>query len=66
MTSDGKWVREAVAQQEEYLKRRGFCLGQPFREHKFIDAAKGGWRGCAYCSVTETDADYNQKIGVRP
>jgi len=63
------WVNEAVSEQEEYLKRRGFCQGIRFREHSFDNfAAAPGvfYRACWVCRVTETRDDYAVWLAHRP
>lgn len=74
ITTDGpeKWVPEAIAQQEEYLKRRRGCNGVSLVSHAFRDFGKPGpdgtianalmWRACIVCGVTETNEDYETKL----
>lgn len=49
------WVAEAIAAQEEHIKRSG----RPCLPHRFVDRA--GWRECESCGVTASSADYEKK-----
>jgi hypothetical protein len=65
-------IPAVIAEQEEHLKRvqpcRGFALtphtfrdfGRPATEGTIANAAV--WRQCIRCGVTETSADYHQKL----
>lgn len=67
--AEGGWVSEAIAQQEEYLKRRRACQDIPLRPHSFdqFSVAPGAptYRACFRCKVTETDADYQTLVAHR-
>lgn len=63
-----EWIHEAVAEQEEYIKRIRSCQDVVGRGHVFrtfgrptadgtIPGAKM-WSGCIVCGVTETAADF--------
>ncbi len=71
-------IKTAVAQQEEHIRRTRSCAGTPDKggptlpdpipgqSHSFAQyAAAPGvfYRACISCHVTETDADYQTKIG---
>lgn len=71
-----QWVPDAVAQQEEYLKRMAPCGGVRFREHTFRQfgvpdrnhriAREHFYDACIACGVTRTDADYQRRLaGLR-
>jgi hypothetical protein len=63
-----KWVREAIAEQEEHLKRIRSCGGILGRSHAFRPHGRPGPDGsipmvdvisrCIACGVTETPQDY--------
>lgn len=68
------WVREAIAEQEEYIKRWRGCGGKPIR-HTFgpfgapaqdgaIESA-ATWSACIVCGVTQTRADYRVRSAAR-
>lgn len=67
-----QWVPEAIAQQEEYLKRMASCGDVPFREHAFREFGVPGpdhtirrehlYEACIICGVTRTDADYQRRL----
>jgi hypothetical protein len=57
------WVRVAVAEQEEYLKRQHGCKNQVFLPHTYDVAASGQYRECMRCGVTATFEDYKIKMG---
>lgn len=63
------WVREAIAEQEEHIKRWRSCmdtLGRSHTYHTVTSPAPSGraqegevtYRACAGCGVTETRDDY--------
>lgn len=57
-------VTDAIAAQEEHLKRSRACLDTLGRAHSFdrFAAAPGAfYRACTTCLVTETHADYLTK-----
>lgn len=65
-----QWVPEAIAQQEEYLKRRASCSPDRwpngFNEHRwdrFHKLDDQFYEACFICRVTKTDADYQIKVG---
>jgi hypothetical protein len=72
--SDGpeKWVPEAIAEQQEYLKRVRGCNGQPVN-HAYRDFGVPSpdgtirndrmYRACVVCGVTESPEDYHRKLG---
>lgn len=53
------WVAEAIAAQEEHIKRSHSCTGRPCLPHRFVERA--GWRECESCGVTASNADYEKK-----
>lgn len=66
-------IKEALAQQEEYLKRRGSCSPERwpngFVEHRwdtFSKLTEVSYEACFICRVTKTDEDYQVKIGGTP
>jgi hypothetical protein len=69
-TGPETWVPEAVAEQEEHLKRARPC--QDTQEHAYRDFGRPGrggiiraalWRECLTCGVTETPEDYRKRLG---
>jgi hypothetical protein len=70
-----QWVPEAIAQQEEYLKRMAPCGGVRFREHTFRQfgvpdrdhriAREHFYDACIACGVTRTDEDYQRRLAGR-
>lgn len=72
------WVREAIAEQEEYIKRWHSCMDMLGRSHAYGDvatiasAAGSGavttCRACTVCGVTQTREDYRiqQAAAHRP
>jgi hypothetical protein len=59
---EGNPIKEAVAEQEEYIKRQGSCRGQLGRSHDWWKVpAKQPWIECRACSVTQTRDDYKIK-----
>lgn len=61
--SDGpeKWVPEAVAEQEEYIKRTKSCLDQLGLAHSWDG---GEIERCSRCNVTRTPGDYRRTVPV--
>lgn len=60
-----KWVPEAIAEQEEYIKRIHSCSGQTGLPHawdRFAAAPGVYYSACTRCRVTENREDYDQKI----
>lgn len=77
--ADGSWVTEAIAEQEEYIKRMHSCLEQLGRPHRFETIRpyrllgtgvsvpdNETWRQCLNCGVTETSEDYARKLAAGP
>jgi len=63
-TGPETWVREAIAQQEEYIKRRRPCA-ETGGDHSWDwFSSRPGVRVemCWRCRVTRTDEDYQRKI----
>lgn len=66
------WIAEALAAQEEHIKRSRSCMGRVGRPHVFRDfgrpasagAPASRWRECAACGVTEASNDYAVKVTV--
>lgn len=66
-----EWVPEAIAEQEEHIKRSRPCGGPEGRPHAFRAFGRPSpdgtilnarmWRACFNCGVTETPADYATK-----
>lgn len=55
-------IKEAIAEQEEYLTRIQSCGGQgTLRSHSFRRQDGRPWSQCSYCGVTETAEDYAAK-----
>lgn len=64
-TGPEKWVPEAIAEQEEYLKRMRSCgdvLGSAHRWDTFSAAPGASYEACWRCRVTKTPADYATKM----
>lgn len=57
-------IKEAIASQEEHIKRVTTCQGKPFYAHNWAPGA-GAWIECARCGVTKTPADYAIKSSLR-
>lgn len=58
------WVREALAAQEEHIKRSTSCLGRMGRSHAYRphgrpDRPDVVISRCVGCGVTETSEDYD-------
>lgn len=74
-TGPEKWVPEAIAEQEEYIRRFKSCggvLGKPHRfetfrgpDSKLPVPDEVTWRQCINCDVTETREDYARKVAAR-
>lgn len=63
-TGPETWVPEAIAEQEEYIKRFKSCrgiVGTPHAWGQFAAAPGIYYRACTRCRVTETRADYATK-----
>lgn len=61
-----KWVPEAIAEQEEYIKRVHSCmgvLGTPHVWDRFAAEPGVYYSACTRCRVTETPEDYARKLG---
>lgn len=69
-----KWVPEAIAQQEEHIRRSTACQGVRGRSHAFRTfgvpspdgtiAQSATYQACIVCGVTETDADYQTRLAA--
>lgn len=69
-----KWVPEAIAQQEEHIKRNTSCQGALGRPHSYrtfgvpsLDGTIAGsatYQACIVCGVTETEADYRARLAA--
>jgi len=60
-----KWVPEAVAQQEEHIRRQSSCEGRLYVSHSWdtFSPRPGVFiQACWRCKVTRTDADYQTKL----
>ena len=58
-------VREAIAQQEEHIKRSTSCNGVYLQSHYWASySPRPGLhiQQCGVCKVTRTDEDYQKKI----
>lgn len=67
--SPERWVYEAIAQQEEYLKRIRPCQDVPFQEHWWENRSPRPGvviQACGICKVTRTDEDYQRKTAGLP
>jgi hypothetical protein len=66
-TGPGSWVAEAIAEQEEYIKRSGSCkgvIGLPHDWDRFAAEPGVYYSACTRCRVTKTRDDYATKIGT--
>lgn len=58
------WVRSAIAEQEEYLKRMRSCRAQPGRAHGWRTFGSLGrdkaWEACVVCGVSRSRDDYER------
>lgn len=65
MSADN-WVAEAIAEQEEHIKRVTSCKGVVGMAHSFdtfsMGPSKAKVRKCWRCGVTETPEDYAKNI----
>lgn len=64
--ADGSWVTEAIAEQEEYIKRIHSCMevvGTPHTYERFTARPGVYYSACTRCRVTETSEDYATKLG---
>lgn len=60
-----KWVPEAIAEQEEYIKRVHSCngvLGLSHSWERFAAAPGVYYQACWRCQVTKTGEDYERKL----
>lgn len=69
VNNDGpeKWVPEAIAEQEEGLKRWKSCLGQLGLPHTWQTVSEPGgleYEACVRCQVTRTPEDYRTKLAL--
>lgn len=55
-------IAAAIAEQEEYIKRRRTCNDRPYTNHVF--APDRTWSACIHCGVTETAEDYHRKLAA--
>jgi len=73
--AEGSWVTEAIAEQEEHIKRWKSCDEVVGRAHRF-EMFRGPdsklpvpdevtWRQCVNCDVTETREDYATKLRMQ-
>lgn len=65
-TGPETWVPEAIAEQEEYIKRVHSCSGQlglPHAWDRFAAAPGVYYSACWRCRVAETPEDYARKHG---
>lgn len=75
MTGPEKWVPEAIAEQEEYIRRVTSCGGMVGKAHNFQTFRRPDspvpvpneitWRQCTSCDVTETRDDYARKLDAQ-
>jgi hypothetical protein len=57
--SGQEWIADAIAGQEEHIKRSHSCMGQLGLPHRFVD--RDDWRECERCGVTETSKDHEKR-----
>lgn len=63
-TGPETWVAEAIAEQEEYIRRIGSCSGVTGTPHAWDRFAAGPgvyYTACTRCRVTKTREDYARK-----
>jgi hypothetical protein len=63
-TGPETWVPEAIAEQEEYIRRISSCtgvLGLPHAYERFAAASGVYYNACTRCRVTQTREDYERK-----
>lgn len=72
-TGPETWVPQAIAEQEEYIRRIHSCMEQTGRAHTWAtvwsdepELAAGRWQACATCGVTKTTEDYEAKLSSLP
>lgn len=66
-------IEEAIAEQEEHIKRQASCcgvLGLPHQFHNFVEPNKNRQRNdyylaCVRCSVTQSAKDFRVKIAAQ-
>jgi hypothetical protein len=62
-----QWVREAIAEQEEYIKRWRSCMDTLGRSHTWRrhgnPTTKEAYEACVVCGVTKTREDYAKRLG---
>ena len=67
--SGQEWIAEALALQEEHLKRIRGCEGRPvkhrYETHRHAGSTRGDamWQACAVCKVTASEADWRIMMG---
>lgn len=71
------WIAEAIAQQEEHLRRSRSCSGSPTRTDPVVGMSHSWdryspapghetYQACWRCRVTRTDEDWQRKVAPRP
>lgn len=61
------WIREALAEQEEHIKRVSSCLDVVGRSHDYRVMGTVGevsWQACSACGVTRTQDDFETRRRV--
>lgn len=63
------WVREAIAEQEEHIKRWRSCMDTLGRSHAYTTVTPDSeglkaYRACRVCGVTQTREDYARMRGT--
>lgn len=56
-------IAEAIAAQEEHIKRETSCLGRLYVSHRWV-AGAGAWQECERCGVTKSTRDYDAKLAA--
>ncbi len=68
MVDTENWVAEAIASQEEHIRRSTSCLGQIGRAHVYREHGHLGtpnsWQECLTCGTTKTLTDYETKTSA--
>lgn len=58
-----KEIKDAIAAQEEHIKRVTSCQGRLYVSHQWQWGAGGGsWEECVRCGVTKSPRDYDFKL----
>ncbi|MCA1841579.1 MAG: hypothetical protein LC792_00040 [Actinobacteria bacterium] len=55
-------IKEAIAEQEEYVKRFRSCQQTMGQSHRYDTPAGKTWSRCTVCGVSETGQDYLRKL----